>query len=118
MTDETLWPHDKVTDWHVFISRAAKMLGTGIIPLTYLFRGQPDATKPLVPTLLRHFPPACTAEQVIAIGKNKGVGSLCLRTISRRVAGSWFIWFLRSVSCVWFNEPERQDRPAHQIDRL
>ena len=40
------------------------------------------------------------------------------RTISRRVAGIWFIWFLRSVSFVWFDERERQDRPAHQLDCL
>jgi hypothetical protein len=39
-------------------------------------------------------------------------------TITRRVAGIWFIWFLRSVSFVWSDEPERQDRPAHQLDRL
>jgi hypothetical protein len=38
--------------------------------------------------------------------------------ISRRGAGSWSIWFPWSFSCVWFDEPERQDRPAHQIDRL
>jgi hypothetical protein len=37
--------------------------------------------------------------------------------ISRRVAGIWFIWFLRSFSCVWFDEPESQDRPAYQIDQ-
>ena len=37
---------------------------------------------------------------------------------SRRVARIWFIWFLRSVSCVWFDEREGQDRPAHQIDCL
>jgi hypothetical protein len=30
----------------------------------------------------------------------------------------WFIWFLQSVSFVWFDERERQDSPAHQIDRL
>ena len=37
---------------------------------------------------------------------------------SRRVAGSWFIWFLWSISFVWIDERERQDRPAHQIDCL
>src|SRR5438094_8890341 len=31
-------------------------------------------------------------------------------TISRRVAGLWSIWL------VWFDERERQNRPAHQID--
>ena len=31
-------------------------------------------------------------------------------TISRRVAGSWFIWFLRSFACVGFDERERQKR--------
>lgn len=30
---------------------------------------------------------------------------------SWRVAGIWFIWFLRSVSFVWFDERERQDSP-------
>jgi hypothetical protein len=30
--------------------------------------------------------------------------------------GDWFIWFIRSVSFVWFDERERQDRLAHQID--
>jgi tetrahydromethanopterin S-methyltransferase subunit F len=39
-------------------------------------------------------------------------------TISRRVAGIWFIGFLRSVSFVWFDERERQDRPARQIADL
>jgi len=39
-------------------------------------------------------------------------------TIPREVAGIWFIWFLRSASFVWFDERERQDRPAHQIDHL
>ena len=39
-------------------------------------------------------------------------------TISRRVAGIWFIRFLRSASFVWFDERERQDRLAHQIDHL
>jgi hypothetical protein len=38
--------------------------------------------------------------------------------ISRSVAGIWSIWFLWSVSFDWFDEPERQDRPAHQIDCL
>jgi len=31
--------------------------------------------------------------------------------ISRHVAGIWSIWFLRSVSCVWFDERERQADP-------
>ena len=45
-------------------------------------------------------------------------------TISRRVAGSWFIWSFWLISSVWFfwfiwfDERERQDRPAHQIDCL
>jgi hypothetical protein len=34
------------------------------------------------------------------------------------VAGIWSIWFLRSVSCVWFDERERQDRPSYQLDCL
>src|SRR4029077_18555305 len=34
----------------------------------------------------------------------------------QHVAGSWFIWFLRSVSFVSFDEQERQDRPLYQID--
>ena len=40
----------------------------------------------------------------------------------QHVAGSWFIWsiwfvwFFWSDSFVWFEEQERQDRPAHQID--
>jgi hypothetical protein len=38
-------------------------------------------------------------------------------TISRRVAGIWFIWSRWSVSLVWFDERERQDRPALQINR-
>jgi len=42
----------------------------------------------------------------------------CQEPFSRRVAGSWRIWLLRSVACVWFDERERTDRPAHQIDRL
>jgi len=29
------------------------------------------------------------------------------------MAGIWSIW---SISFVWFDEQERQDRPAHQID--
>jgi hypothetical protein len=37
-------------------------------------------------------------------------------SISRRVAGIRFIGFLRSVSCVWFDERESQDRPAQQIN--
>jgi len=47
-----------------------------------------------------------------------GRGQVLQSNISRRVAGIWFIWFFRSVSCVWFDERERQDRPAHRIDRL
>ena len=39
-------------------------------------------------------------------------------TISRRVAGIRFIRFFRSASFVWFDERERQDRLAHQIDHL
>ena len=38
--------------------------------------------------------------------------------ISRRVAGIWCIWFLRFLSIEWFDERERQDGPAHQLDRL
>lgn len=38
-------------------------------------------------------------------------------TISRRVAGNWCIWFLRSVSCVWFNARARPASPAYHIDR-
>ena len=30
--------------------------------------------------------------------------------------GSRIIWFLRSVSLVWFDEWERQGKPARQID--
>ena len=29
-------------------------------------------------------------------------------------SGDWSIW---SIWCVWFDKRERQDRPAHQIDR-
>jgi hypothetical protein len=48
----------------------------------------------------------------------------CQEPISRRVAGIWSvwsvwsIWSVWSVSFVWFDERERQVRPAHQIDRL
>ena len=35
---------------------------------------------------------------------------------SRRVAGNWFIWFLRFDWCVWFDERERQNSPAHRIN--
>lgn len=45
--------------------------------------------------------------------RRKGAGP-----ISRRVAGIWFIGFLRSVSFVWFDERERQYSPAHQLDCL
>ena len=38
--------------------------------------------------------------------------------ISQRMAGIWFIWFFRSISFVRFDEQERQDRPAHQTNRL
>ena len=31
-------------------------------------------------------------------------GQVSQSSISRRVARSWFFWFLRSVSCVWFDE--------------
>jgi hypothetical protein len=40
-------------------------------------------------------------------------------SISRHVAGFWFIWSIWSiwsVSFVWFDERERQAKPAHQID--
>jgi hypothetical protein len=43
-------------------------------------------------------------------------GQVLQSSISRRVAGIWSIWFLRSISFVWFDERERQDRPAHRID--
>ena len=46
-----------------------------------------------------------------AAKEGKGVGS-----IYRRGAGDWFIWFLWSVSFVWFDERERLERPAHQIN--
>src|SRR5438552_3318432 len=36
--------------------------------------------------------------------------------ISRRVARGWFIWSSWSVRFIWFDERERQNRPAHQID--
>ena len=45
-------------------------------------------------------------------------GQVLQSYISRLMAGSWCIWFLRSVSCVWFDERERPARPAHQLDRL
>ncbi len=50
--------------------------------------------------------------------KSKNEGQVLQSYISRRVAGIWFIWFLRSVSFVWFDERERQDRPAHPGDCL
>jgi hypothetical protein len=40
------------------------------------------------------------------------------KTISWRVAEIWSVWSRWSISFVWFDEPERQDRPAHQIDCL
>ncbi len=54
----------------------------------------------------------------ITSGPEKDECQVLQSNISRRVAGIWSIWFLRSVSCVWFDERERQDSPAHQIDRL
>ena len=45
-------------------------------------------------------------------------GQVLQSNISRRVAGVWFIWCPWSISFVWFDEPERQARPAHQIDCL
>ena len=38
-------------------------------------------------------------------------------TMSRRVAGIWFIWSRWSVPCVWFDERERQ-RQTRAPDRL
>ena len=38
-------------------------------------------------------------------------------TISWRVAGIWCIWFLRFFSIERFDERERQDGPAHRINR-
>ena len=37
--------------------------------------------------------------------------------VLHRVAGIWFIWSHWSVSFVWFDERERQDRPALRINR-
>jgi delta-aminolevulinic acid dehydratase/porphobilinogen synthase len=42
-------------------------------------------------------------------------GQVLQSSISRHVAGIWSIWFLRSISFVWFDERERQDRPAHRM---
>jgi len=68
MTDKTMWPDITVDSWHDFIRETAKILEPGIIPFpTYLFLGQPDANKMLVPTLLRHFPPDFTAGQAIEV---------------------------------------------------
>jgi hypothetical protein len=39
-------------------------------------------------------------------------------TISPHVAGIWFIRSRWSVSFVWFDEREREDRPAQQKDCL
>jgi hypothetical protein len=50
--------------------------------------------------------------------ENRMVGSRCLRSISRRVAGiwfSWFIWFVRFIWFVWFSEPVKQDKPGRPV---
>lgn len=67
MTDETIWREFGLKNWQGLINISATLLDSGVTPPRYLFRGQPDAAKPLVPTLLRHFPPDCTAEQAIEI---------------------------------------------------
>jgi hypothetical protein len=45
-------------------------------------------------------------------------GQVLQSDILQWVTGIWSIWILRSVSFVWFDERERQERPAHQIDCL
>jgi len=39
-------------------------------------------------------------------------------TVSRRVAGIWFIWSVWSISSVWFGGGKSQGRLSHKIDRL
>ncbi len=67
-------------------------------------------------------PPETTVNRCAGQHDDPGVGCQNKENvpglISLRVAGSWFIWFLQPVSCVWFDERERQDRLAHQIDYL
>ena len=48
----------------------------------------------------------------------KNTGRVLQSNISRRVAGIWSIWLLRSVSGVWFDERAKQDSPTHQMDCL
>jgi hypothetical protein len=50
---------------------------------------------------------------VAVISNEKNEGQVLQSNISRRVAGIWFLW---SVAFDWFDERERQDRPAHQIN--
>ena len=45
-------------------------------------------------------------------------GQVLQSNISRRVAGNWFIWSFRFFWFIWFDERERQDSPAYQIDGL
>jgi hypothetical protein len=48
----------------------------------------------------------------IVSNTEKNWGEVLQANISQRVVGIWFIWFLRSVPFIRFDERERQARPA------
>jgi IS30 family transposase len=54
--------------------------------------------------IARGLPQRYPHEPTMRISESKKWVQVLQSNISRRVAGIWFIWFLRSVSCVWFDE--------------
>ncbi len=67
MIDESLWLGTEIADWDAFTKLAAEALSAGTIPPRYCFRGQPDASRPLVPTLLRCMPENVTPVRALEI---------------------------------------------------
>lgn len=62
------WPTFEFTSWESFLTQASGLTASvPSDPPTYLFRGQPDASWGLTPSLLRDLPKGITPEEAIAI---------------------------------------------------
>jgi hypothetical protein len=69
LIDETVWVTREIKSWQSFVNVASLTVDTdpGANVPAYLYRGQPDSSWELSPTLLRNLSPQCSPEQALKI---------------------------------------------------
>lgn len=67
MPSDHSWPTARLESWQEFVARVTEILAAVTYPPAYIFRGQPDAAQPLIPSFRRRLHASLTPTRALQI---------------------------------------------------